>query len=107
MNLQVDAFTGIWQDGCSRVDFDAPAMESVRNMIDLLSRPFHCQLTHLSRYFFPQKLDIDGELIDLTTDEKPFYMNPYSGEMSLDFPKAERKCRGGILAYELPLLCPE
>lgn len=54
-----------------------------------------------SQYFFPQKLDIDGELIDLTTDEKPFYMNPYSGEMSLDFPKAERKCRGGILADEM------
>jgi DNA repair protein RAD5 len=44
---------------------------------------------------------MDGELIDLTADEKPFYMNPYSGEMSLVFPKAERKCRGGILAYGL------
>jgi len=50
------------------------------------------------RYFFPEKPAMDGEMIDLTADERPFYMNPYSGEMSLEFPKAERKCRGGILA---------
>ncbi|GLB43501.1 putative HIRAN domain containing protein [Lyophyllum shimeji] len=51
-----------------------------------------------SQYFFPQKPALDGELIDLTADDIPFYMNPYSGEMSLDFPKSERKFRGGILA---------
>jgi DNA repair protein RAD5 len=56
-------------------------------------------LTPLFRYFFPEPVIIDGEVIDLSADEKPFYLNPYSGEMSLDFPKAERKCRGGILAY--------
>lgn len=27
-----------------------------------------------------------------------FYYNPYSGELSLEFPKASKKCRGGILA---------
>ncbi|RDB29142.1 DNA repair protein RAD5 [Hypsizygus marmoreus] len=52
-----------------------------------------------SQYFFPEKPVMDGNAIDLTADDKPFYMNPYSGEMSLDFPKAERKCKGGILAY--------
>lgn len=41
---------------------------------------------------------MDGETIDLTADEKPFYFNPYSGELSLKFPKAEMNCRGGILA---------
>lgn len=51
----------------------------------------------LSRYAFPIKTD--SEIIDLTADEKPFYFNPYSGELSLTFPKAERNCRGGILAY--------
>ncbi|KAH0591247.1 hypothetical protein H2248_001339 [Termitomyces sp. 'cryptogamus'] len=51
-----------------------------------------------SRYVFPEKPAIDGNVIDLTADEKPFYMNPYSGEMSLEFPKSERKFRGGILA---------
>ncbi|KAF8079094.1 DNA repair protein RAD5 [Lyophyllum atratum] len=51
-----------------------------------------------TQYLFPQEPTLDGNLIDLTADDKPFYMNPYSGEMSLDFPKSERKFRGGILA---------
>ena len=95
--LQVDAFTRIRQDGCTRVHFDAPLMEPVRNMVN-----FTFLTLNSLRYVFPEEpVFIDGEPIDLTTDEKPFYMNPYSGEMSLDFPKAERKCRGGILAYAL------
>ncbi|GAA5974575.1 hypothetical protein JCM5350_001200 [Sporobolomyces pararoseus] len=32
-----------------------------------------------------------------------FYYNPYSGELSLRFPKASTKCRGGILADEMGL----
>ncbi|KAF5374959.1 hypothetical protein D9758_000535 [Tetrapyrgos nigripes] len=50
-----------------------------------------------SEYAFPVKPGSDG-LIDLTEDEKVFYFNPYSGELNLDFPKAERNCKGGILA---------
>ncbi|OJA20678.1 HLTF/DNA helicase [Rhizopogon vesiculosus] len=49
-----------------------------------------------SEYAFPPE-PRDG-IIDLTEDEKAFYFNPYSGELSLDFPKAERKLKGGILA---------
>jgi hypothetical protein len=48
------------------------------------------------RYCFPTK-PIDG-IIDLTAGEQPFYFNAYSGELSLEFPKAEMKCKGGILA---------
>lgn len=51
-----------------------------------------------TRYAFPERPILDGDTIDLTADEKPFYFNPYSGELSLDFPKAERNCNGGILA---------
>ncbi|KAI0640000.1 SNF2 family N-terminal domain-containing protein [Trametes polyzona] len=47
-------------------------------------------------YAFP--IDPNDETIDLTADEQPFYFNEYSGELSLEFPKAERKCKGGILA---------
>lgn len=54
-----------------------------------------------NRYTFPHPPVGDGEIIDLTEDEKPFYFNPYSGELSLDFPRATRNCRGGILAYAL------
>ncbi|KAF7307476.1 DNA repair protein [Mycena indigotica] len=49
-----------------------------------------------SQYLFP--LPHSDGIIDLTADQKPFYFNPYSGELSLDFPKAERQGRGGILA---------
>ncbi|KAG6851386.1 hypothetical protein H0H93_005784 [Arthromyces matolae] len=38
--------------------------------------------------------DMNEDVIDLTADEKPFYMNPYSGEMSLEFPRSERTFRG-------------
>lgn len=49
------------------------------------------------RYAFPQPI-LSGEFVDLTADDKLFYFNPYSGELSLEFPKAKRDCRGGILA---------
>ncbi|ORY91570.1 SNF2 family N-terminal domain-domain-containing protein [Leucosporidium creatinivorum] len=51
-------------------------------------------------YRFPSKPDLSG---DVLMDDEPFYYNPYSGEMSLDFPKASNKCRGGILADEMGL----
>jgi DNA repair protein RAD5 len=59
------------------------------------------QLQRLSgfRYAFPA--DPHDSVIDLTRDDAPFYFNPYSGELSLEFPRAERKCRGGILADEM------
>ncbi|KAG5643141.1 hypothetical protein DXG03_001531 [Asterophora parasitica] len=31
-----------------------------------------------TQYIFPEEPVMDGDLIDLTTDDKPFYMNPYS-----------------------------
>jgi len=52
------------------------------------------KLTH--RFKFPSEPSED--IIDLTMSEQPFYFNPYSGELSLEFPKAEIKCPGGILA---------
>ncbi|KAF8628247.1 hypothetical protein AX15_004022 [Amanita polypyramis BW_CC] len=51
-----------------------------------------------SQYTFPRDIVPDDGCIDLTEDDKHFYLNPYSGEMTLNFPKAERNCRGGILA---------
>ena len=51
----------------------------------------------MHRYVFP--CDPNDDMIDLTADDRSFYFNEYSGELSLEFPKAERKCRGGILAY--------
>ncbi|KAG9037341.1 DNA helicase rad5 [Tulasnella sp. JGI-2019a] len=50
-------------------------------------------------YIFPFE-PRDG-VIDLCEEERPFYYNPYSGELSLEFPRAEGNCRGGILADEM------
>lgn len=36
-------------------------------------------------------------------ESSAFYMNPYSGEMSMTFPRALDECRGGILADEMGL----
>jgi hypothetical protein len=48
------------------------------------------------RYAFPAE-PVDG-VIDLTAEERHFYFNSYSGEISLDFPAADTFCVGGILA---------
>ncbi|GAA5863251.1 hypothetical protein JCM1840_002523 [Sporobolomyces johnsonii] len=45
------------------------------------------------KYLFPGSTD----------NSDCFYYNPYSGELSLDFPRASTKCRGGILADEMGL----
>ncbi|CAG7847334.1 DNA repair protein RAD5 [Serendipita indica DSM 11827] len=48
-------------------------------------------------YAFPFEPSDDG-VIDLSGDERPFYFNPYSGELSLEFPKSTTHSKGGILA---------
>ncbi|KAF4604775.1 DNA helicase rad5 [Pleurotus pulmonarius] len=48
-----------------------------------------------SEYVFPPMPEVDG-IIDLT-DDRPFYFNAYSGELSLELPRVAT-CRGGILA---------
>ncbi|KAK3845878.1 MAG: SNF2 family N-terminal domain-containing protein [Linnemannia gamsii] len=41
---------------------------------------------------------------DLKSDEpRRYYFNPYSSEMSLEFPTSDQLCRGGILADEMGL----
>ena len=53
-------------------------------------------------YQWPTK---DAADKDLPAVEGPdnFYVNPYSGELSLDFPVQEQNCLGGILADEMGL----
>ncbi|KAF8745233.1 HIRAN domain, partial [Rhizoctonia solani] len=54
-------------------------------------------------YVFPFEED-DG-VIDLCADERSFYFNPYSGELSLDFVRTENHKKGGILARGTPPTC--
>ena len=47
--------------------------------------------------------DADNQQLPTIEDQTMFYVNPYSGELSLEFPKQEQNCLGGILADEMGL----
>ncbi|KAF9978993.1 DNA helicase rad5 [Actinomortierella ambigua] len=51
------------------------------------------------QYDFP--MDDDHEVH--SDEPRRFYLNPYSSEMSLEFPTSAQACRGGILADEMGL----
>ncbi|KAF2863157.1 hypothetical protein K470DRAFT_255280 [Piedraia hortae CBS 480.64] len=53
-------------------------------------------------YSWPTK-DVDDEPLPVVEGQESFYVNPYSGEMSLEFPVQEQDCLGGILADEMGL----
>jgi DNA repair protein RAD5 len=48
-------------------------------------------------------VDADDKALEAVAGEESFYVNPYSGELSLDFPVQEQHCLGGILADEMGL----
>ncbi|OCK82335.1 hypothetical protein K432DRAFT_402989 [Lepidopterella palustris CBS 459.81] len=53
-------------------------------------------------YCWPIK-DVDGKDLPEVAEQTKFYVNPYSGELSLKFPVQEQNCLGGILADEMGL----
>ena len=53
-------------------------------------------------YSWPTK-DMDDKDLPQVSDQVNFYVNPYSGELSLNFPVQEQHCLGGILADEMGL----
>lgn len=53
-------------------------------------------------FAFPFEPSESG-VIDPCADERLFYFNPYSGELSLEFPRSKTQARGGILADEMGL----
>ncbi|KAK8209850.1 SNF2 family N-terminal domain-containing protein [Phyllosticta capitalensis] len=53
-------------------------------------------------YTWPAK-DVDDQPLPVVAGMPFFYVNPYSGELSLDFPVQEQNCLGGILADEMGL----
>lgn len=48
-------------------------------------------------YTWPTE-DSDGKELPGVPEQAYFYLNPYQGELSLDFPVQEQNCLGGILA---------
>jgi DNA repair protein RAD5 len=53
-------------------------------------------------YAWPIK-DFDNNELPVVVNQEKFYVNPYSGELSLKFPVQEQHCLGGILADEMGL----
>ncbi|KAL8987701.1 MAG: hypothetical protein Q9177_003117 [Variospora cf. flavescens] len=53
-------------------------------------------------YNWPVK-DMEDQDLPVVSGQDKFYVNPYSGELSLDFPVQEQHCLGGILADEMGL----
>lgn len=53
-------------------------------------------------YIWPLK-DVDDNALPVIQGLEHFYVNPYSGELSLDFPVQDQHCLGGILADEMGL----
>ena len=53
-------------------------------------------------YLWPDK-DVDDKPTEDIEGQSSFYVNPYSGELSVDFPVQEQNCLGGILADEMGL----
>lgn len=53
-------------------------------------------------YAWPTK-DVDEKELPTVEDQPMFYINPYSGDMQLEFPIQEQHCLGGILADEMGL----
>ncbi|CAK7200827.1 DNA helicase rad5 [Sporothrix eucalyptigena] len=53
-------------------------------------------------YSWPLK-DVDDKDLPRIPDQASFYVNPYSGDLSLDFPVQDQHCLGGILADEMGL----
>lgn len=53
-------------------------------------------------YLWPTK-DAEDKDLPAVTRQGSFYVNPYSGELSLEFPVQEQNCLGGILADEMGL----
>lgn len=53
-------------------------------------------------YRWPTK-DVDDQDLPAVEGIDHFYVNPYSGDLSVDFPAQEQHCLGGILADEMGL----
>ncbi|KAB5518094.1 SNF2 family N-terminal domain-containing protein [Coniochaeta sp. 2T2.1] len=53
-------------------------------------------------YTWPTR-DYDDKELPQVANQAVFYVNPYSGDLSLDFPRQEQHCLGGILADEMGL----
>ena len=118
--LEDDQLDALYQKAQS-FDFNTPEAQPAENFV-LDLRKYQKQALHwmLSKerdeasnrqasmhplweeYTWPTK-DADDAMLPVFEDQDKFYVNLYSGEMSIDFPVQEQNCLGGILADEMGL----
>lgn len=119
--LEQDQLDSLYRKAQS-FDFDTPEMQPAESFVMDL-RKYQKQALHWmvgkekdekadhkeqsmhplwEEYMWPTKDAADQELPHVA-DLPGFYVNPYSGELSLDFPVQEQNCLGGILADEMGL----
>ncbi|KAI1378379.1 DNA repair protein rad-5 [Hypoxylon crocopeplum] len=119
--LEQDQLDALYRKAQS-FDFNTPEAEPVESF-NMTLRPYQKQSLHWmlakekdrkdetrgasmhplwEEYAWPTK-DVDDQDLPEVEGQSSFYMNPYSGEMSLDFPVQEQHCLGGILADEMGL----
>jgi DNA repair protein RAD5 len=119
--LEQDQLDGLYKKAQS-IDFDAPAAEPADTFAmdlrhyqkqalywmiakekDEINEAREISMHPLwEEYTWPLRDMEDKELVQVVGQEK-FYVNPYSGELSLNFPVQEQHCLGGILADEMGL----
>ncbi|RDW94717.1 putative DNA repair protein rad-5 [Coleophoma crateriformis] len=119
--LEQDQLDSLYRKAQS-FDFNAPEAEPAESFAMNL-RPYQKQALHWmmskeknerdeskemsmhplwEEYSWPNR-DMDDKELPGVVDQEKFYVNPYSGELSLDFPVQEQHCLGGILADEMGL----
>ncbi|QPG93987.1 DNA helicase rad5 [Epichloe festucae Fl1] len=102
-------------------DFDTPEAEPA-DTFDMTLRPYQKQSLYWmmakekdersnrepsmhplwEEYQWPTH-DVDDKELPEVRGQAKFYVNPYSGDLSLDFPVQEQHCLGGVLADEMGL----
>ena len=124
--LEQDQLDGLYKKAQS-FDFDTPTREPSDTFIMDL-RKYQKQALHWmvskekdeksgekevsmhplwEEYTWPVK-DVDDQDVPAVANQSSFYVNPYSGEISLKFPVQEQHCLGGILAdgmYRCAFVC--
>ncbi|KAH7041398.1 SNF2 family N-terminal domain-containing protein [Microdochium trichocladiopsis] len=119
--LEQDQLDALYKKAQS-FDFNTPEAEPA-NTFNMTLRPYQKQSLHWmlrkekdlknegreksmhplwEEYTWPLK-DTEDKDLPVIVDQSVFYVNPYSGEMSLEFPVQEQHCLGGILADEMGL----
>ncbi|KAL2160442.1 hypothetical protein VTH06DRAFT_1130 [Thermothelomyces fergusii] len=119
--LEQDQLDALYKKAQS-FDFNTPEAEPAQSFA-LTLRPYQKQSLHWmiqkeknvrnearessihplwEEYAWPTK-DHDDKELPVVADQPFFYVNPYSGELSLDFPRQSQHCLGGILADEMGL----